>query len=153
MDPTRATNKDTTPDTVDTEPRGVTTSSNKVMVGTTSNRATMPTNSRVSTVPSNRDMAVTVTTRATDSSKDTANNSKDTANSNRGSSKPVSRATDRLPKVRTGSSRDTVSSSRVRTVPSKGTDSKEDKDSWDSSSKVARKLWGIMASRTTPTTA
>ena len=40
--------------------RGVTTSSNRVMVGTTSNRATMPTNSRVSTVPSNRDMAVTV---------------------------------------------------------------------------------------------
>merc|ERR1719457_255549 len=132
-------NKAITPDMVDTERRGVTTSSNRVMVGTTSNRATMPTNSRVSTVPSNRDMAVTVTTRATDSSKDTANNSKDTANSNRGSRKPVS-------------------SSRVRTVPSKGTDnnsrdkltratdSKEDKDSRDSSSKVARKLWGIMAS-------
>merc|ERR1719354_598943 len=122
MDPTRATNKDTTPDTVDTVPRGVTTSSNKDMVGTTSNRATMPTNSRVSTVPSNRDMAATVTTRATDSSRDTANNSKDTANNNRDSSRPVSRATARLLKVRTGSSRDTVSSSRVRTVPSKGMD-------------------------------
>merc|ERR1719457_331358 len=122
MDPTRATNQDTTPDTVDTERRGVTTSSNRVMVGTTSNRATMPTNSRVSTVPSNRDMVVTVTTRATDSSKDTANNSKDTANSNRGSSRPVSRATARLLKVRTGSNKDTVSSNKVRTVPNKGMD-------------------------------
>merc|ERR1719206_380829 len=84
MDPTRATNKDTTLDTVDTEPRVVTTSSNRVTVGTTSNRATMPTNSRVSTVPSNRDMAVTVTNRATVSSsrgrtanRGTDNNSRD----------------------------------------------------------------------------
>merc|ERR1719354_653304 len=142
-------------------PRGVTTSSNKDMVGTTSNRATMPTNSRVSTVPSNRDMAVTVTTRVTASSKDTANNSKDMAN--RDSSKPASRGTARLLKDRTGSSRDTVSSSRVRTVPSKGMDnnsrikltrvtSKVNKDN-RASSKVARKLWEITASRTAPTTA
>merc|ERR1719457_400944 len=43
-------------------------------------------------------------------------------NNNRDSSKPASRGTARLLKDRTGSSRDTVSSSRVRTVPSKGMD-------------------------------
>merc|ERR1712142_56140 len=159
MDPTRATNKDTTPDMVATELRGVTTSSNKVTVGTTSNRATMLTNSRVSMVPSNRDMVVMVTTRATVSSKDTASNSKGTDNNNRDSSKLVSRGTAR-PKGRTGSNKDTGSSSRVRTANratdsnSRGkvtrvTASKEDNNNRDSSSK----LWEITASRTTPTTA
>merc|ERR1719495_1664899 len=83
-DQTRDTNKDITPDTVDTERKVVTTSKHRDMVVTTSkHRVTTPTNSKVSTVPSNKAMVVTVTT-----SRATANSNKATASRLRPDNKP-----------------------------------------------------------------